>query len=255
MHKDFCGSLNPFISCRTGLRSRHPPVPASAQNSPHCRAPGPRREPRSPHRSPAVRLRRLELSLASPSQMHRSNARHRRAQVVRAIRSAGLANTKAPRIQAILRQLSKERGKLSLEFLHKLPLADARNYLLGLKGVGPQTAASVLLFCRGKPVIPVDTHVNRMTKRLGWIGARTSREKAHAILESLLPPKLYFPLHLNLIEHGRKTCKAGKPDCPVCPLKKMCSYHQLSREWSGKSHDKHSIAVMGSACRRNRCLK
>lgn len=162
-----------------------------------------------------ARFPRWELVLDAP-----------RAQVVRAIRSAGLANTKAPRIQAILRQLTKERGKLSLEFLRQMPVEDARTYLQELKGVGPKTAAIVLLFCWGKPVFPVDTHIYRVTKRLGWIDTRVSREKAHAILESLIPPKLYYPLHLNLIEHGRAVCKAGKPRCEACPLRSMCKYQE-----------------------------
>ena len=149
-----------------------------------------------------------------------------RRDVVRAIRSAGLANAKAPRIQGILRQLTKERGKLSLEFLRRMPVEDARNYLLGLKGVGPKTAAIVLLFCWGKPVFPVDTHIYRVTKRLGWIEARASREKAHQILEAVIPPKIFYPLHLNLIEHGRAVCKAGRPRCEACPLQRGCGYYR-----------------------------
>lgn len=149
-----------------------------------------------------------------------------RRDIVRAIRSAGLANTKAPRIQAILRQLTRDRGKLSLEFLRRMSIEDARSYLLRLKGVGPKTAAIVLLFTFGMPAFPVDTHIYRVTKRLGWIGARDSREKAHAILELLVPPEFYYTLHLNLIEHGRAVCKAGKPRCEDCPLRKMCAYYR-----------------------------
>jgi len=149
-----------------------------------------------------------------------------RRDVVRTIRSAGLANTKAPRIQAILRQPTKERGKLSLDFLKKMPVEDARNYLLGLKGVGPKTAAIVLLFCWNKPVFPVDTHIYRVTKRLGWIDARVSREKAHVVLESVIPSKLCYPLHLNLIEHGRAVCKAGEPRCEACPLRRRCAFYR-----------------------------
>ena len=147
---------------------------------------------------------------------------------VRAIRSAGLANTKAPRIQAILRHLTQERGALSLEFLRKLPVDQAKDYLLRLKGVGPKTASIVLLFSLGKPAFPVDTHIFRVTKRLGWISPRTSREQAHAILESLAPPEIYYPLHLNIIAHGREVCKARKPRCEVCPLRKMCEYYRVA---------------------------
>ncbi len=150
--------------------------------------------------------------------------------IVRAIRSAGLANTKAPRIQAILRQLSKERGALSLEFLRKMAVDDAKEYLLQLKGVGPKTASIVLLFTFGKPAFPVDTHIYRVTKRLGWTPEKASREQAHKILEALVPPDLYYPLHLNLIAHGRAICKAGRPRCEVCPLKRECEFYRTTQK-------------------------
>jgi endonuclease-3 len=146
--------------------------------------------------------------------------------IVRAIHSAGLGNTKAPRIQTILRQLTQERGALSLEFLRAMLVEDAKAYLLQLKGVGPKTASIVLLFSLGKPAFPVDTHIFRVTKRLGWISPRTSRAQAHEILESLAPPEIYYPLHLNIIAHGREVCKARKPRCEVCPLRKMCEYYR-----------------------------
>lgn len=149
-----------------------------------------------------------------------------RREVVRAVRSAGLANTKAPRIQAILRQLTKERSKLSLDFLRRMSIEDARGYLLRLKGVGPKTAAIVLLFAMNRPAFPVDTHIFRATKRLGWIPPRASREQAHVMLEALVPPEIYYPLHLNLIEHGRAVCKAGRPRCEICPLRRTCNYYR-----------------------------
>jgi endonuclease-3 len=172
--------------------------------------------------------------------------------VVRAIRSAGLANTKAPRIQAILRQLTtqhhveenkteldsrmsrdsasgRERGSLSLDFLRVLPVGEAKAYLLRLKGVGPKTASIVLLFTFGMPAFPVDTHIFRVTKRLGWIEPRVSREQAHAILESLIPSEIYYPLHLNLIRLGREICPARKPRCEVCPLTDLCEYYAKVR--------------------------
>ncbi len=145
--------------------------------------------------------------------------------IVRAIRSAGLANTKAPRIQAILRHLMQERGTLSLDFLRKLPVEQAKEYLLRLKGVGPKTASIVLLFTFGKPAFPVDTHIFRVTKRLGWIPSRASREQAHEILESLAPPEIYYPLHLNIIAHGRAVCKAQRPRCEICPLTDLCDHY------------------------------
>ena len=160
--------------------------------------------------------------------------------IVRAIRSAGLANTKAPRIQAILRQLSKERGALSLEFLRKMPVDEAKDYLLRLKGVGPKTASIVLLFTFGKPAFPVDTHVFRVTHRLGLlsqpgksVNTKMNREKAHEILERLVPPALYYPLHINLIRHGREVCKARKPRCEVCPLTDLCEYYAGTQDSLG----------------------
>jgi endonuclease-3 len=146
--------------------------------------------------------------------------------VVRAIRSAGLANTKAPRIQAILRQLTKERGALSLNFLRAMPVAESKAYLLRLKGVGPKTASIVLLFTFGQSAFPVDTHIFRVTKRLGWIPPRATREQAHEILAALAPPEIYYPLHLNLIAHGRAICKARNPKCAACVLRRMCDYYR-----------------------------
>jgi endonuclease-3 len=107
-----------------------------------------------------------------------------------------------------------------------MPVADAKAYLLRLNGVGPKTASIVLLFSLGKPAFPVDTHIFRVTKRLGWIPPRASREQAHEILAALAPPKIYYPLHLNIIALGREDCKARKPRCEVCPLKKMCEYYR-----------------------------
>lgn len=146
--------------------------------------------------------------------------------VIDAIRPAGLAPTKGPNIQAALRQITTERGELSLDFLETLPLEDARQWLTKLNGVGPKTAAIVLLFALGRPAFPVDTHVHRVTRRLGLIPENTSREKAHTLLEALVPPELYWTLHLNLIEHGRRVCHARKPACGECPLCAQCAYYQ-----------------------------
>jgi endonuclease-3 len=139
-----------------------------------------------------------------------------------AIRSGGLARVKAPRIKRALKQLKAERGELSLDFLAGLDLADARRYLMGLGGVGPKTAACVLLFACGRPAIPVDTHVHRVSRRLSLIGPRTSAEQAHAALEALVPPDQAYSFHVNLIRHGRKICKAQRPRCEICPLADIC---------------------------------
>lgn len=147
------------------------------------------------------------------------------AQVADAIRVAGLADIKAPRIQAILRDLLHERGALSLEFLRTLPVEDARSYLTGMHGVGPKTAACVLLFALHMPALPVDTHVHRVSLRLGLVPARATAEQAAALLEAALPPDVYYPFHLNVILHGRTLCKASAPRCALCPLTHECQYY------------------------------
>ncbi|MFN2109366.1 MAG: endonuclease III domain-containing protein [Anaerolineae bacterium] len=150
--------------------------------------------------------------------------------VIDAIRPAGLAPTKGPNIQVALQRITEERGELSLDFLETLPLEEARQWLMNLNGVGPKTAAIVLLFALGRPAFPVDTHVHRVTRRLGLIPQNTSREKAHTLLEALVPPELYWTLHLNLITHGRQICHARQPDCAECPLQAQCAYYQESQE-------------------------
>jgi len=145
--------------------------------------------------------------------------------LVEAVRPAGLAPTKAPRIQGALRRITAERGEISLGFLADMPLAEARQWLLSLPGVGPKTAAIVLLFALGRPAFPVDTHVHRVTRRLGLIPDRTTREKAHELLEQLVPPELYYVFHINLIAHGRAVCHARNPECARCVLQDDCVYY------------------------------
>jgi endonuclease-3 len=145
--------------------------------------------------------------------------------LVEAVRPAGLAPTKAPRIQEALRRITAERGKISLDFVATLPLEEARGWLLSIPGVGPKTAAIVLLFALGRPAFPVDTHVHRVTRRLGLIPDKSSREKAHELLEALVPPDIYYTFHLNLIEHGRAVCHARNPECARCVLQDQCAYY------------------------------
>ncbi|MBN1486270.1 MAG: endonuclease III [Anaerolineae bacterium] len=146
--------------------------------------------------------------------------------VLEAIRPAGLAPSKGPRIQSILQRITAERGTLGLEFLSTMPLEDARKWLLSLNGVGPKTAAIVLLFSLGRPAFPVDTHIHRVSKRLGLIPKRTSREKAHVLLEELVPSAHYYTFHINVIEHGRAICAARNPKCDRCTLNDLCDYYQ-----------------------------
>ncbi|HEX7434491.1 MAG TPA: endonuclease III [Anaerolineaceae bacterium] len=145
--------------------------------------------------------------------------------VIDAVRSAGLANQKGPRIQAVLRELSTERGSFDLDFLRAWPREKALAWLREFKGVGPKTAAIVLQFALGVPALPVDTHVYRVTGRLGLRPEKMSVEETHGHLEALLPPETYYTAHLNLIRLGREICHARKPDCPVCPLRHLCDFY------------------------------
>jgi endonuclease-3 len=145
--------------------------------------------------------------------------------LVETIRTAGLANQKGPRIQAVLREITAQRGELSLDFLAGLPVEEARQWLLSFNGVGPKTAAIVLQFSLGKPAFPVDTHVHRVTGRIGLRPEKMNAETAHEYLAALFPQETYYPAHLNLIRLGREICQARKPLCPACPLKEVCQYY------------------------------
>ena len=150
------------------------------------------------------------------------------ATVVDAIRPAGLANQKGPRIQAVLRQITAERGALDLGFLADLPQAEAHAWLLHFKGVGPKTAAIVLQFSLGRAAFPVDTHVHRVTGRLGLRPPKMTAEQAHSFLARLFAASEYGPAHLNIIRHGREVCHARKPECSRCPLTDLCEYYQTA---------------------------
>lgn len=142
------------------------------------------------------------------------------------IKPAGLGNIKAPRIQNTLRAILERRGELCLDFLADLPLEEAKAWLTSLDGIGPKTAACVLLFSLGKPALPVDTHVYRVSRRLGLIGPKVSADRAHELLESALEPEAVYPFHVNLILHGRQICHAQRPQCSSCPLSDICDYYQ-----------------------------
>ncbi len=146
------------------------------------------------------------------------------AAVTAAIRPAGLANQKGPRIRQVLRDIYAERGSLDLFFLKDLPLEDARAWLMKFKGVGPKTAAIVLLFSLGLPAFPVDTHIFRVTGRVGLLPSGMTVSQAHVHLENLFTPKSYYSAHLNIIRLGRQVCAARKPACPRCPLRSLCKY-------------------------------
>jgi endonuclease-3 len=149
------------------------------------------------------------------------------ADLIEAIQPGGLAPTKAPRIQSALRDVRDRAGGFDLSFLGDLPLAEAREWLRSIHGVGPKTVACVLLFALGRPAMPVDTHVFRVAARLALIPARAGRaamtpEKAHALLEAAVLPEDFYAFHIGLIKHGRRMCAAQRPRCPDCVLRDLC---------------------------------
>ena len=151
------------------------------------------------------------------------------ADVVNAIKPAGLANQKGPRIQQVLRAITEERGALDLQFLAGMPVEEARSWLTKFNGVGPKTAAIVLCFSLGRPAFPVDTHVYRVTGRIGLRPEKMTVEQAHPYLESVFPPETYYAAHLNIIRLGREVCNARKPLCPQCPINQWCEYKEKTK--------------------------
>ena len=145
-------------------------------------------------------------------------------ELVDAIRPGGLAQQKAPRIQDALRTLRETRGDHSLEFLGDLPALEARDWLTAISGIGRKTASVVLLFSFGTPLMPVDRHVERVSKRIGLIPAKASADEAHEQYLAMLEPEQVYEMHVNLITHGRRTCQARKPACGNCPIAPRCRY-------------------------------
>jgi endonuclease-3 len=153
--------------------------------------------------------------------------RARAASIAAAIKSGGLANIKSVVIKNVTNEIKLRRGELDLSFLRTEPIDQARAFLTSLKGIGPKTAACVLLFSCRRPVFPMDTHILRVTRRLGLVPERCSDEQAHRIMESLVPPGKHYSLHINLIRHGRRICRPGNPKCHECSLIEHCAYGQL----------------------------
>jgi endonuclease-3 len=142
--------------------------------------------------------------------------------VAEAIKSGGLSQIKAVRIKQVLGQIKKEQGRISLDSLKSMNMAEAEDYLIRLPGVGPKTARCVLLFSLGKPSLPVDTHIFRVAKRLGLIDSRASTVRAHGLLQEQTPPSKVYQFHIHMIEHGRRICHARQPRCCSCILKDIC---------------------------------
>ncbi len=143
-------------------------------------------------------------------------------EIEREIAVGGLAKIKAPRIKAILEEVWGRRGSFDLSFLAQMPLAEAKEWLRSLPGVGPKTAACVLMFACGLPALPVDTHVHRVSQRLGLVPNKAGPAEAHDILEAMLRPEQVYPFHVSLIKHGRRLCRAQRPLCAGCPLLDGC---------------------------------
>ena len=140
------------------------------------------------------------------------------------IRIAGLANQKGPNIQAALRDITEERGEIDLDWLKEKDPEEARKWLVKLRGVGPKTAAIVMVFALGMPAFPVDTHIYRVTGRIGLRPRDLDISKTHAYMEQIADPDDFGSLHLNLINLGREICQARKPKCPICPIIDLCQY-------------------------------
>jgi len=160
----------------------------------------------------------LKASFDSWEAIASASAEH----IARVIKSGGLSQIKAVRIKQALEQIEKEQGRISLDSLKSMNMAEAEAYLMRLPGVGHKTASCVLLFSLGKPSLPVDTHVFRVAKRLGLIDSRVSIERAHSLLQEQIPPSKTYQFHIHMIEHGRRICHARQPRCNRCILRSAC---------------------------------
>jgi endonuclease-3 len=145
-------------------------------------------------------------------------------EVEECIRISGLSRIKAPRIQKILRQIADQRRHATLEFLRDLDVEQANQYLQSFDGVGPKTAACVLMFSFNMPIFPVDTHIHRIAIRLGLVPARSSAADVQRILTPMIAPGDRYAMHILLIAHGRKTCSARSPKCEWCGLFDLCPH-------------------------------
>lgn len=146
------------------------------------------------------------------------------AEIEDAISIGGLAKVKTPRIKRVLEDVWAQRGSFDLAFLREMPLDEAKEWLRALPGVGPKTAACVLMFALGRPALPVDTHVHRVAQRLRLLPPKATPEKSHDLLEAQLEPDEVYPFHISLIKHGRRICHAQRPKCDQCPLLDGCPF-------------------------------
>jgi endonuclease-3 len=152
-------------------------------------------------------------------------------ELIDAIKTSNFPEVKAPNVQAALRQIIEERGEANIDFLREMPVEEALAWLTSLPGVGIKTATLVLLFCFHKPVLPVDTHVHRVSQRVGLIGPKVNPTAAHPLLLNLLPtdPYILFNFHVSLLLHGQKICVWKAPRCEKCPLTDICNWYQENK--------------------------
>ncbi len=152
-------------------------------------------------------------------------------ELIEAIAPATFPEVKAPNIKAALARIIEERGEPKIDFLRDMPVGEAVRWLESLPGVGVKTATLVMLFCFGQPVLPVDTHVHRISLRLGLIPLKTSANNAHRLLLDLLPddPYILFNFHKDMLRHGQTLCTYNHPKCPRCPFKPLCDYYQAQQ--------------------------
>jgi endonuclease-3 len=144
-----------------------------------------------------------------------------------AIANVNWPEVKAPRLQAIMRQITAERGSLNLDFLCELPVEESAAWLNRFEGVGPKTTACVLLFSCRQPLLPVDVHVHRVSGRLGLIGKKVTADNAHVLLQALFPQnsRVIYNFHKGLLRHGQRICVFERPRCNKCPITDLCNYY------------------------------
>lgn len=150
--------------------------------------------------------------------------------IAESIKVSGLSKQKSSRIRSSLQRITEGQGEIDMGFLREMGVADAKKWLTDIKGIGPKTASIILLFALDMPAFPVDTHVHRVSRRIGLIGEKSSREKAHTELEELLPEEIYYQFHINLIRHGREVCEARNPKCEICMVSDLCDYYAGLRD-------------------------
>jgi endonuclease III len=153
-------------------------------------------------------------------------------ELIEAISTSNFPEAKAPNIKKTLARIIDERGQANIDFLADLPTEEGLEWLMSLPGVGIKTATLVLLFCFKKPIMPVDTHVHRVSGRLGLIGPKVNSEAAHHLLLDLLPPEphVLYNFHIDVLRHGQKLCVWGTPRCAPCSLKGVCDWYNANHK-------------------------